>query len=140
MSNKGNIYIYVMYVYDCNAILKNPTKNRSEKYMILYFAELITDLKCRGINPGFHIKENKESTVLIKAMTTMDIKYQLVPPINHIANNAEREIQTFKNHFIAGLCSVDSYFHLQLWYILLHKATTSLNIPRQSRIHTHLLA
>ena len=26
----------------------------------------------------------------------MDIKYQLVPPSNHIANTAERDIQTFK--------------------------------------------
>ena len=40
-------------------------------------------------------------------MKSMNIKYQLVPPSNHRANNAERAIQTFKNHFIAGLCSVD---------------------------------
>ena len=43
-------------------------------------------------------------------MTNMDINYCLVPPSNHRANNAEREIQTFKNHSIAGLCSVDKKF------------------------------
>ena len=31
MTNKGNRYIYVMYVYYCNAIMTNPTKNRSDK-------------------------------------------------------------------------------------------------------------
>ena len=60
-------------------------------------------------------------------MTTMDIKYQLVPPSDHRENNAEKSIQTFKNHFISGLCSVDKYFHLQLWERLIHQATISLS-------------
>ena len=30
MPNKGNIYIYVMYVYDCNTILTASMKNRSD--------------------------------------------------------------------------------------------------------------
>ena len=34
---------------------------------------------------------------------TMDINYQLVPKINHMDNNVERAIQTFKNHFIAAI-------------------------------------
>ena len=47
-------------------------------------------------------------------MTTMDIKYQLVPPSNHRATNEERAIQTFINQFISGMCSVDKEFRLQL--------------------------
>ena len=35
-SNKGNKYIYVMNVYDCNAIL-TTVKKRSDKEMILNF-------------------------------------------------------------------------------------------------------
>ena len=46
--------IYVMYVYDCNAILTTAMKNRSDKCMILAFIELTEDVKSRGINPGFH--------------------------------------------------------------------------------------
>ena len=30
-SSRGNRYIYVMYLYDCNAILNTVMKNRSEK-------------------------------------------------------------------------------------------------------------
>ena len=53
------------------------------------------------------------------AIKTMDIKYQLINPNNHRANNAERVIQTFKNHLIAGICIVDKDFQLQFWYRLI---------------------
>ena len=71
-------------------------------------------------------------------ITTMSIKYQLVPPNNHRENNVERAIKTFKNHFIVGICSVHQDLHLQLWYILLQQAITSLNFLRQSVILHHL--
>ena len=70
----------------------------------------------------------------------MNIKYQLVPPSNHRAYNAEIVIQTFKKHFIAGLCSIEKCFHLQLWYRLLQQATISLNLFRQSRTFPHISA
>ena len=76
--------------------------------------------------------ENAVSTALKLTMTTMNLKYQLVPPNNHRENNEDIEIQTFKNHFIAELYSLDKYFHLQLWDILLQQATISLNLLRQS--------
>ena len=85
--------------------------------MIRDFTYLTEDLKSQGIHPGFHFMDNKASTALNLTMTIMNIKYQLVPPSNHRTNNAERAIQTFKNHFIAVLCSVDKDFHLQLWDI-----------------------
>ena len=106
--------MYVMYVYDCNAILEAVMKNRSDKEMIRVFTELITDLKSRGISPEFHFTDNEGPTALRMEITTMDINYQLVPPSNHRANNSERENKTFKNHFIVGLFSVYENFYLQL--------------------------
>ena len=47
-----------MYVYDCIGIMKNPTKNRSDKEMIRAFKELRINLKICGINPGLHIMDN----------------------------------------------------------------------------------
>ena len=102
--------------------------------MIRAFTELTEDLKTRGINQVFHFADNEASTALKMTMKTMDIKYQLVTPINHRDNNAEKYIHTFKNHFKARLCSVDKDFHLQLWKILLYKTTISINLLRQSRI------
>ena len=75
--------------------------------MIRDFTELIKYLKLRGINPGFHFMDNEAFTPLKMKMTSITINYQLVPSSNHIANYAEKEIQTFKNPFVAGICSVD---------------------------------
>ena len=68
----------------------------------------------------------------------MYIKFQLPPPSNHRSNNAERPIQTFKNHFIAWIFSVDKSFHLQLWYRLIQQEIISLNILWQSITNPHL--
>ena len=92
-SSRGNKYIYVMYVHDCNAILTTATKNRIDKEMIRYFTSLIEDLKIGVINPWFHFMDNEASTILKLTITTMDIKYQLVPPSKHRAKNSEREIK-----------------------------------------------
>jgi hypothetical protein len=46
----------------------------------------------------------------------------LVPPHCHRRNAAERAIRTFKEHFVAGLSSVDPSFPMHLWDRLLTKA------------------
>ena len=53
------------------------------------FTELTIAFKSRGINLGFHIMDNKALTAVKMVITTMDINYQLVPPINHRAKNVE---------------------------------------------------
>ena len=52
--------------------------------MIIDLTSLTKELKIRGIHPGFHFMDNGASTALKLTMTTMNIKYQLVPPSNHI--------------------------------------------------------
>jgi hypothetical protein len=58
----------------------------------------------------------------------------------HQRNAAERAVRTFKNHFIAGLCSVDPQFPLHLWDRLLPQAKLTLNLLRGSRINPKLSA
>jgi len=58
----------------------------------------------------------------------------------HRRNLAERAIQTFKNHFISGLCSTHPDFPLNLWDKLLPQAELTLNLLRPSRIQPHLSA
>ena len=129
-----------MYVYDFNAVLATAIKNRSDKDMIRAFTSLTEYLKTQGIHPGIQFMDNEASTALNLIMTNMNIKYQLVTPVNHRANNAERAIQTFKKHFISGLCSVENYFYLQLWDRLLQQATISLNLLIKSRTLPHISA
>jgi hypothetical protein len=66
------------------------------------------------------------------------VEYQLVPPHYHRRNAAERAIRTFKEHFVAGLSSVDPTFPLHLWDRLLPQAEITLNLLRTSRLHPHL--
>jgi hypothetical protein len=64
----------------------------------------------------------------------------LVPPHCHCRNAAERAIRTFKQHFVAGLSSVDPTFTLHLWDRLLPQAEITLNLLRTSRLHPQLSA
>ena len=68
-----------MYVYYCNAILMIAMNKISDKEMITTFTELTEYLKIHGIKPGFNFMDNEASTALKITMTTMDIKYQLIP-------------------------------------------------------------
>ena len=68
----------------------------------------------------------------------MDINYQLVNSGKYRAKNVDRSIQTFKNHFIAGLRRVYMDFHLQLWERMIQQETISINLLRKSRLHPQL--
>jgi hypothetical protein len=68
------------------------------------------------------------------------IDFQLAPPQVHRRNAAERAICTFKNHFIAGLCSTNRDFLLNLWDKLLPQCLITLNLLRRSRINPQLSA
>jgi hypothetical protein len=72
--------------------------------------------------------------------TSNDVDYQLVPPHCDRRNAAERAIRTFKEHFLAGLSSVDPSFPLHLWDRLLPQAEITLNLLRTSRLHPQLSA
>jgi hypothetical protein len=73
-------------------------------------------------------------------MAQNNIEYQPVPPHIHRRNKAERAIQTFKAHFIAGLCTVHPNSPLHLWDKLIPQAIITLNMLRCSRINPGLSA
>ena len=82
--------------------------------------------------------DNEAPKRLTTKLTDEKIDYQLVPPHIHRRNPAERAIRTFKNHFIAGLCSTDSNFPMQCWCRLLNQAEMTLNMLRPSRLNNKL--
>jgi hypothetical protein len=113
-SLSGNKHILILYDYDSNIFLSALMKNRGDKEILRAFDLLIQSLIIRGLRPSLKCLDNEASLALRKYLTKQEIDYQLAPPYIHRRNNAERAIQTFKNHFIAGLCSVDPIFILQL--------------------------
>jgi hypothetical protein len=77
------------------------------------------ELTVKGFKPKLQTLNNEASSALKSFFTDNDIAYQLVPPHCHRRNAAERAIRTFKEHFVAGLSSVDPSFPLHLWDRLL---------------------
>ena len=93
-----------------------------------------------GVTTKTWILDNEVSQELRGAMDKKSVKYQLVPPYSHRANAAERAIQTFKNHFKAGLASLDPDFPIAEWDRLLDQAFLTLNLLRAARINPLLSA
>ena len=58
----------------------------------------------------------------------------------HHNNPAERSIQTWKDHFLAGLASIHPDFPMTEWDRLINQCNITLNLLRTLRIHPHLSA
>ena len=106
-SSRGNEYIMIFYHYDANAILAQPMKNRSAGEFVKAHNLLQTRLQHNTRKPTMIILDNEISNEFKQNLATQNISYQLVPPHIHRRNTAERAIRTFKNHFLAGLASVN---------------------------------
>jgi hypothetical protein len=125
-SAKGNKYVLVLYDYGTTNILTEPMKNRVGQEMVRAYNKLIEELVAHGFKPRLQRLDTECSKALRSLLNQLAIQFQLAPPHMHRRNTAERAIQTFKNHFVAGLCSVDPNFPLCLWDRLLPQATIIL--------------
>jgi hypothetical protein len=139
-SSKGNSYIMVCYIYDCNYVKVIPMKSRSASEWVKAYDTVHQELTVKGFKPKLQTLNNEASTALKNFFTVNDITYQLVPPHCHRRNASERAIRTFKEHFVAGLSSVDPTFPLHLWDRILPQAEITLNPLRTSRLHPQLSA
>jgi hypothetical protein len=139
-SSKGNSYMMVCYIYDCNYVEVIPMKSRSASEWVKACGSVHQELTVKGFKPKLQTLDNEASAALKNFFTANDIAYQLVPPHCHRRNAAERAIRTFKKHFVAGLSSVDPSFPLHLWDRLLPQAEITLNLLRTSRLHPQLSA
>ena len=108
--------------------------------MISDFQEIYEFLVNKHFKPKLHVMDNACSDVVKHFITNKkEAKIQFLEAHDHHVNAAERSIQTFKNHVVAGLLTLDKCFPLQLWYILPEQAHTSLNLILTSRINPWLL-
>eukprot|EP00978_Attheya_sp_CCMP212_P022995 scaffold69577_cov29-Attheya_sp.AAC.1 len=140
-SSKGISYsMLVLYDYDSNYIHVEPMPSRSKESILSAYKKALAILIRAGLRPKLQRLDNEASAILQEYMTKQEIDFQLVPPHIHRRNAAERAIRTFKNHFIAGLCSTDVNFPLHLWDRLLPQAMISLNLLRGSRLNPKLSA
>jgi hypothetical protein len=139
-SSKGNSYVMVCYVYDCNYVKVIPIKTRSASEWVKAYDNIHQELTAKVLKPKLQTLDNEASAALKHFFTANDVGYQLVPPHCHRCNAAERAIRTFKEHFVAGLSSVDPTFPLHLWDRLLPQAEMTLNLLRTWILHPQLSA
>jgi len=139
-SSTGNNYLLIVYDYDSNGILAEPIPRRTGLCILHAYKTIHTRLTTAGLRPKLQRLDNEASVILKDFMTKEGIDFQLVPPGVHRRNAAERAIRTFKNHFIAGLCSTDKNFPLHLWDHLVPQAELTLNMLRGSRLNPKVSA
>jgi hypothetical protein len=97
-------------------------------------------LTSRGFKPKLQTLDNEAFAALKRFFTENDVEYQLFPPHYYRHNTAERAIRTFKEHFVAGLASVDPDFPLHLWDRILTQAEITFNLMCKYRQHPQLYA
>jgi hypothetical protein len=95
-SSRGNSYVMVCYVYDCNYVKVNHMKYRSASEWVKAYDTFHQELAVKGFKPKLQTLENEAPTDLMTLFTVNYIAYQLVPPHCHLRNAAERAIRTFK--------------------------------------------
>jgi hypothetical protein len=116
-----------------------PLKNQSEGEQLKAYQHLLQRIPEQHIR-HMHWMDNEASSAL-KSMLVNEFQmaYQLDPLHIH-RNTAERASRTFKNHFVAGLCSTNPDFPLRLWDSLLPQAEITLNLLRAARTNPNVSA
>jgi hypothetical protein len=82
-SSQGNLYVLVLYLYDDNAILVKPLKNRSKGKQMKAYTNLLQHIP-KHQQPKGHWMDNKASATLKRMLVNeYGMSYQLVPPHIH---------------------------------------------------------
>jgi hypothetical protein len=79
-SSKGNWYVMVCYVFDCNYIKVVPMKSLSASEWFKAYDHIHQELTDKGFKPKLQTLDNKAPADLKNFFTTNDVEYQLVPP------------------------------------------------------------
>eukprot|EP00957_Ditylum_brightwellii_P198252 15106312-Ditylum_brightwellii.AAC.1 len=127
-AQSGNKYVLIAYDYDSNAILAIPVPNRSDPTIIKAVSYIYDYLTNSGFKPALNVLDSEVPAAVKCCLIKTGAKYQLVEPNNNCGNTAEHAICTFKEHFIAELCTTDKDFPIRQWNDLIEQAFITLNL------------
>jgi hypothetical protein len=85
-SSKGNSYVMLCYIYDCNYIKVVPMKSRSASEWVKAYDRIHQELTVKGFKPKLQTLDNEASTALKNFFTVNNIANQLVPLHCHRRN------------------------------------------------------
>jgi hypothetical protein len=72
-SSKGNSYVMVCYVYDCNYVKVIPMKSRSASEWVKAYDSIHQDLTIKGFKPKLQTLDNEASAALKNLFTANDV-------------------------------------------------------------------
>ena len=116
------------------------TTTRQAAELTASWTTLFLKLQTNGPAPELHILDNECSEELHKSFKKYQVTIQLVPPHVYLQNATECAIQTWKNHFLAVIATLDPKFPIQEWDRLLPQCDITLNLLRSSRRQPNLSA
>ena len=103
-------------------------KDRTAPEYLRAYAATLEFFQTRGnVRISLQRLDNETSGALDSFLRSKVDSVQYVPAHSHRANKAERAIRTFKNHFIASLCTTDATFPLNVWDELIPQCELTLN-------------
>jgi hypothetical protein len=132
-SNRGNAYLVIFYIYDANFIASIPIKNQTKEELLRAYQITYEYLARRGFKPRLHKMDNETSNNVKEFIASQNTNLQYTPPDIHCTNSAERAIQTWKNHFAAGLASLSKSFPVANWCRLTNQCDYTINILQPCR-------
>eukprot|EP00804_Cyclotella_cryptica_P027664 CCRYP_010277-RA/>CCRYP_010277-RA protein AED:0.46 eAED:0.36 QI:0/0/0/1/0/0/3/0/688 len=132
---------FLAYDYRSNAILVRAQKDQTDKSLLEPFQEVYEYLTKRGFQTKLNVMDNQCSKTIQKFIEKNGAKMakiQLVNTDDHRVNAAERAIQTWKNHWLSGLGTLDPNCPLQLWCQFIEQRHDNLNMLITSRINNKI--
>eukprot|EP00804_Cyclotella_cryptica_P022237 CCRYP_017934-RA/>CCRYP_017934-RA protein AED:0.24 eAED:0.19 QI:0/0/0/1/1/1/2/0/738 len=139
-SYHSNKYQFVAYEYCSNAILVRALKDQTDKSLTAAFKDVYEYLTERGFQPKLNVMDNQCSKAVEKYIKSTKADIQLVNPDDHRVNAAERTIQTWKEHWLSGMGTLDPTCPIQLWCQFIEQGQDTLNMLRVSRVNPKLSA
>eukprot|EP00804_Cyclotella_cryptica_P022894 CCRYP_005101-RA/>CCRYP_005101-RA protein AED:0.41 eAED:0.41 QI:0/-1/0/1/-1/1/1/0/240 len=136
----SNKYQFVAYEYRSNAILVHALKDQTDKSLTAAFRDVYEYLTERGCQPKLNVMDNQCSKAVEKYIRSTNATIQLVNPDDHRVNAAERAIQTWKEHWLSGMGTLNPTCPIQLWCQFIEQGQDILNLLRVSRVNPKLSA
>ncbi len=107
MTLDGSVCFLVMYHYEANAIFAIPIAGLDDVTIFEAYKKKFNELTAKGLQVKLNIMDNQVTQYIKKFLTEEQCKLKLVKPHNHQMNAAKREIQTWKEAFIAALATTN---------------------------------
>jgi hypothetical protein len=128
-------YVFVVCIYNLNAILVHAMPSKNNGAMIAVFTDIFANLNTSGYAPMLNLMDNECSKAIKAHIQNNHMDIHLVPPHNHWINAAERAIAiaTSKEHLISALATVNRNCLLQLWDGFLPQVELTLNLLQFSQ-------